>query len=188
YRRAQFVTRGIREIAFTVDKRANALQGLLDGPCQKPDLVVVKRLSLDAPPILVRQLFRVYAANRVGQAYYGIDGATADKGTQGDRQQGQHRDNRDQAGDQPYFFGRGGLYTRNVGYDVQGSWRYAGADYSDVQFITLEFVVSVIGHVGRPMPQRCWQVDGVAVALHISRVGQGRVGIDPGSVDVVCHG
>src|SRR5690606_40009958 len=182
------VTCGTSEIALTVDERANSFQGLLDGSCQEPDLVVVKRLGLDAPPIVVRQLFRVNAANRVGQAYYGIDGATADKGTQGDRQQGQHRDNRDQAGDQPYFFGRGGLYTRNVGYDVKGSWRYAGADYSDVQFITLEFVVPVIGHVGRPMPQRCWQVDGIAIALHISRVRQGRVGIDPGSADVVCHG
>jgi hypothetical protein len=58
------VTRGIREIAFTVDERANALQGRLDGPCQQPDLVVVKTLSLDAPPIVVRQVFRVYAANR----------------------------------------------------------------------------------------------------------------------------
>src|SRR5690606_1117625 len=162
------VTCGTSEIALTVDERANSFQGLLDGPCQEPDLVVVKRLGLDAPPIVVRQLFRVDAANRVGQAYYGIDGATADKGAQGDRQQGQHRNNRDQASDKPRFFGRGSLYARNVGYDVQGSWRYAGGDDSDVQFITLELVVPVTGHVGRPIPQRCWQVSGLAIAPHIS--------------------
>src|SRR5687767_625737 len=168
YRRAQFVACGTREIAFTVDKRANALQGLLDGPCQQPDLVVVRTSSLDAPPIVVRQLFRVYAADRFGQAYYGIDGATADKGTQGDRQYGQHRENCDQANDPPHFFGRGSLYARNVGYDVQGSRRYAGGDYSDMQFITLELVVSVIGRVGRPIAQGCWQVDGLAIGLQIS--------------------
>src|SRR5690606_904661 len=152
------VTCGTSEIALTVDERANSFQGLLDGSCQEPDLVVVKTLSLDALPIVVRQLFRVYAANRVGQAYYGIDGATADKGTQGDRQQGQHRDDCDQASDQPHFFGRGSLYARNVGDDVQGSRGDAGGDYSDVQFIAFEFVVSVIRHAGRPLPQRGWQV------------------------------